>query len=147
MKTTAAEFVQQEYDKATLVELEKSPTGITPELWRKTSELGWLGIIIPEAYGGAGRPFTDAAVLFEELGRGPVFGPPAGRYPVSIRLRRSSSEAYLKVCNGALTGVHGVPVEAAVQIVDVLIERPELPHRIAVRRLDFDDVRPQGSHQ
>ncbi|MEE9147060.1 MAG: acyl-CoA dehydrogenase family protein [Candidatus Tectomicrobia bacterium] len=75
LKTTAAEFVQQEYDKATLVELEKSPTGITPELWRKTSELGWLGIIIPEAYGGAGRPFTDAAVLFEELGRGPVFGP------------------------------------------------------------------------
>ncbi len=75
LKTTAADFVQQEYDKETLVALETSPTGITPELFRKAAELGWFGILIPETYGGAGRSFTDAAVLFEELGRGPVFGP------------------------------------------------------------------------
>jgi alkylation response protein AidB-like acyl-CoA dehydrogenase len=75
LKTTAADFVQQEYSKETLVELEKTPTGITPELFRKAADLGWFGILIPEAYGGAERSFTDAAVLFEELGRGPVFGP------------------------------------------------------------------------
>jgi alkylation response protein AidB-like acyl-CoA dehydrogenase len=39
------------------------------------ADLGWLGVIIPEEYGGEGRSFTDAAVLFEELGRGPVPGP------------------------------------------------------------------------
>ena len=39
------------------------------------AQLGWLGIVIPEAYGGEGRSCTDAAVLFEELGRGPVPGP------------------------------------------------------------------------
>jgi alkylation response protein AidB-like acyl-CoA dehydrogenase len=75
LKTTAASFVQQEYPKETLIELERTPTGITPELFRKAADLGWLGIIIPEQYGGAGRSFTDAAVLFEELGRGPVPGP------------------------------------------------------------------------
>lgn len=75
LKTAAANFVQQEYDKELLVALEKSPTGITPELLRKTADLGWFGILIPEAYGGSGRSLTDAAVLFEELGRGPVFGP------------------------------------------------------------------------
>ena len=52
-----------------------SPTGITPDLLRKVAELGWLGVVIPEAYGGEGRSLTDAAVLFEELGRGPVPGP------------------------------------------------------------------------
>jgi alkylation response protein AidB-like acyl-CoA dehydrogenase len=75
LKTTAADFVQQEYPKETLIALEMTPTGMTPELFRQVAELGWLGIVIPEEYGGAGRSFTDAAVLFEELGRGPVPGP------------------------------------------------------------------------
>ncbi len=75
LKSTAANFVQQEYGKDLLVELEKTPTGITPELLRQAVDLGWFGILIPEAYGGSGRSFTDTAMLFEELGRGPVFGP------------------------------------------------------------------------
>jgi alkylation response protein AidB-like acyl-CoA dehydrogenase len=75
LKATTAEFVQQEYPKETLIALEMTPTGVTPELFRKVADLGWLGVIIPEEYGGEGRSFTDAAVLFEELGRGPVPGP------------------------------------------------------------------------
>src|SRR5499426_1463386 len=75
LKTAAANFIQQEYPKETIIALESTPTGVTPELFRKVSELGWLGIIVPEVYGGEGRSCTDAAVLFEELGRGPVPGP------------------------------------------------------------------------
>jgi alkylation response protein AidB-like acyl-CoA dehydrogenase len=75
LKTTTADFVQQEYPKETLIALENTPTGITPALFRKVAELGWLGIVIPEQYGGEGRSCTDTAVLFEELGRGPVPGP------------------------------------------------------------------------
>src|SRR4029450_633748 len=75
LKTTAAEFVQQEYPKETLIALEMTPTGVTPALFRTVADLGWLGVILPEESGGEGRSFTDAAVLFEELGRGPVPGP------------------------------------------------------------------------
>jgi len=75
LKTTAATFVQQEYSKDTILALEHTPTGITPELLRKVGELGWWGILIPAEYGGAEQTLTDAAVLFEELGRGPVPGP------------------------------------------------------------------------
>ncbi len=75
LKTTVANFVQQEYDKDTLIELEMTPTGMRPELFRKIAELGWLGVAIPENYGGEGHSFTDTGVLFEELGRGPVSGP------------------------------------------------------------------------
>jgi alkylation response protein AidB-like acyl-CoA dehydrogenase len=75
LKGSVADFVQREYDKNTLLALERSPTGVTPELLRKVAELGWLGVVIPEAYGGEGRSLTDAAVLYEELGRGPVPGP------------------------------------------------------------------------
>src|SRR5256714_8127550 len=75
LKTAAANFIQQEYPKETIIALESTPTGVTSELFRKVAELGWLGIIISEVYGGEGRSCTDAAVLFEELGRGPVPGP------------------------------------------------------------------------
>jgi alkylation response protein AidB-like acyl-CoA dehydrogenase len=75
LKGSVADFVQREYNKNLLITLEGTPTGITPELLRKVSELGWLGVVIPEAYGGEGHSLTDAAVLFEELGRGPVPGP------------------------------------------------------------------------
>lgn len=75
LKTAAADFIRLEYDKDTLIALEQTATGVTPELFRQAAELGWLGILIPESLGGTGRSFTDAAVLFEELGRGPVLGP------------------------------------------------------------------------
>ena len=75
LKAAAADFVRQEYDKDTLIALENTPTGVTSELFRQAADLGWLGILIPESYGGTDRSLTDTAVLFEELGRGPVLGP------------------------------------------------------------------------
>ena len=38
-------------------------------LWKATAELGWLGLIIPEEYGGAGLGAVELAVLLEETGR------------------------------------------------------------------------------
>ena len=110
LKTTVSDFVQQEFDKDTLIELEMTPTGVTPELFRKVAELGWLGVLIPETYGGEGRSFTDAAVLFEELGRGPVSGP-------------YFSSAVL----GALTVLHGGTEEQKQTILPVLARQQSEP--------------------
>jgi alkylation response protein AidB-like acyl-CoA dehydrogenase len=38
-------------------------------LWDKFAELGWLGVSLPEAYGGQGLPLTYTGLVFEELGR------------------------------------------------------------------------------
>lgn len=38
-------------------------------LWKKTSELGWQGLTIPEEYGGLGLAWEDLIVLAEEAGR------------------------------------------------------------------------------
>jgi alkylation response protein AidB-like acyl-CoA dehydrogenase len=43
--------------------------GYEPELWRELAELGWLGLTIPEAYGGAGLGWVDLVVLLQETGR------------------------------------------------------------------------------
>ena len=43
--------------------------GYTDELWRKMAELGWMGLILPEQYGGSGLDFVDMVVVLEEMGR------------------------------------------------------------------------------
>jgi alkylation response protein AidB-like acyl-CoA dehydrogenase len=75
LKNTAREFVLQEYPKDTLLEMDRQDVGYTDEGWRQIAQLGWLGIAIPQEYGGEGGSLTDAGVLFQELGRGPVPGP------------------------------------------------------------------------
>ena len=38
--------------------------------WREMAELGWVGIRVPEDFGGAGLGLAEAAVLLAETGRG-----------------------------------------------------------------------------
>ncbi|SFB13163.1 Acyl-CoA dehydrogenase [Amycolatopsis marina] len=46
-----------------------------PELYARLAALGWIGVAMPEEYGGGGSGLTDACVLLEELAYGqvPVF--------------------------------------------------------------------------
>jgi len=44
-------------------------------LWRTATELGWLGLALPEADGGAGYGLPEAMILFVELGRSLAPGP------------------------------------------------------------------------
>ncbi|HEV8713380.1 MAG TPA: acyl-CoA dehydrogenase family protein, partial [Candidatus Binatia bacterium] len=47
----------------------QDPLGFSRALWKEMAELGWVGILIPEAYGGAGMGLADLAVVLEALGR------------------------------------------------------------------------------
>ncbi|RLC57571.1 MAG: acyl-CoA dehydrogenase, partial [Chloroflexi bacterium] len=53
----------------------ESPEAFDDKLWSAMAELGWLGLIVDEEYGGAGLGFVDLAVLLEETGRGLLPGP------------------------------------------------------------------------
>ena len=75
LKAAVSRFIQQEYPKETLLEMQDSGEIAPSQPWRKLVDTGWLGIVIPEEFGGEGGSYTDAAVLFEELGRAPVPGP------------------------------------------------------------------------
>jgi len=68
IKKTAHEFLSKECDSEFVREMEKSAWGITTELWEKMSELGWLGVLFPDEYGGLGGNFIDLAVLLSEMG-------------------------------------------------------------------------------
>ncbi len=75
LRRTAQEFMAREAPREVIVAAQGDESGCAPETWRAAADLGWLGMLIPERHGGSGSTLTDAAVLFEELGRGPLPGP------------------------------------------------------------------------
>lgn len=75
LKKMARDFLTTECPKTMVRKLEQSEQGYSPELWKKMAELGWMGLIIPEEYGGMNYTFQDLAVLLEEIGRNILPGP------------------------------------------------------------------------
>ncbi|MGH7836016.1 MAG: acyl-CoA dehydrogenase family protein, partial [Candidatus Binatia bacterium] len=74
-KKVAADFVKAEAPSHVMTQWYRNREAFQPRLYQKGAELGWLGMMIPEQFGGAGVSVMDCAVVFEELGRGPVPGP------------------------------------------------------------------------
>jgi len=55
--------------------METDDIGISDEIWKNMAEMGWLGLMIPEEYGGSGFNFEDMSILLEEMGRVCLSGP------------------------------------------------------------------------
>ena len=75
LRTSARDFLQKECPKQLVKQLDESDEGYSPELWRKMAELGWMGLVLPEEYGGSGGSFLDLVVLLEEMGYNILPGP------------------------------------------------------------------------
>jgi len=75
MKKVAADFLKAEAPPHVITDWFQKKTAYIPALYQKAAGIGWLGMVVPEEYGGGGASYTDGAVVFEELGRGPLPGP------------------------------------------------------------------------
>jgi alkylation response protein AidB-like acyl-CoA dehydrogenase len=75
LRSTARKFLENECPSEVVRTLMDTPEGMTPALWGKLAEQGWLGLITPEAYDGMGLGLVDLVVLMEEMGRAVVPGP------------------------------------------------------------------------
>ena len=49
--------------------MEDDPKGYSDEFWKQQGQLGLLGLLIPEAYGGSAQTLLEAALVYEEFGR------------------------------------------------------------------------------
>jgi alkylation response protein AidB-like acyl-CoA dehydrogenase len=47
----------------------RDATGFSRELWKQFAEMGFAGILVPEAFGGSGLGHVEAGVIMEEIGR------------------------------------------------------------------------------
>ena len=69
VKNLAREFLDAECPPRLARDMEKDDLGYPPDLWRQMADLGWLGISVPDRYGGQGLPLTYLGLIAEELGR------------------------------------------------------------------------------
>ncbi|MBW2092397.1 MAG: acyl-CoA dehydrogenase family protein, partial [Deltaproteobacteria bacterium] len=69
LQKEAREFLEKECTESFVREMEADDKGFSPELWRKMSDMGWLGLIYPENYGGKEGSFIELSVIYEEMGR------------------------------------------------------------------------------
>ncbi len=75
LRSTARKFFENEVGSDTVRRLMETPEGMSPELWAKLAEQGWLGLVFPDQYDGMGLGLVDLVVLMEEMGRAVVPGP------------------------------------------------------------------------
>lgn len=69
IKTSARDFLTAECPRSLVRQTAEEDRSYPVELWQKIAELGWMGLVLPEKYGGSGCRFIDLAVLLEETGR------------------------------------------------------------------------------
>ena len=75
LRTMARNFLGAKCPKTLVREMIEDEAGYPVDLWKEMAELGWMGLAIPEEYGGAGSTLVDLAVLLEEMGRACLPGP------------------------------------------------------------------------
>jgi alkylation response protein AidB-like acyl-CoA dehydrogenase len=75
LRATARKFFESECTSEFVRTRMAEPAGVTDAFWAKLAEQGWLGLIYPDEYGGAGLGFVDLTVLMEEMGRAVMPGP------------------------------------------------------------------------
>lgn len=68
IRSQAAEFLKKECSITFVRELMSSEHGYSQEFWKKVTELGWLALVFPEKYGGAGLGFVELTVVLESMG-------------------------------------------------------------------------------
>ncbi|MET0903059.1 MAG: acyl-CoA dehydrogenase family protein [Acidimicrobiales bacterium] len=75
LRDTARSFLDREVGAEHVRAMLDDVRGFTGDLWRRFAEMGWTGVLIPEAHGGGGLGMLEVVVLAEEMGRLPLPGP------------------------------------------------------------------------
>jgi len=76
LRRTIRHFLAAESDEQAVRAAMASERGHDPKLWQRMAQaLGLAGLVVPEAYGGAGMGPIEALVAFEEMGRALVCAP------------------------------------------------------------------------
>jgi len=72
---TASDFLSRNGARGAARALLDAQTEPLPAFWTEIGKLGWLGLHIPEKYGGSGFGLPELVVVAEELGRAVAPGP------------------------------------------------------------------------
>jgi acyl-CoA dehydrogenase len=93
LRDGARRFLEERCPIGEIRRLSTDPVGHDPGVWKEMAELGWTGLTIPEAHGGAGLGNLHQALLFEEMGRRLLPSPYLGSALASLALERAGDDA------------------------------------------------------
>jgi alkylation response protein AidB-like acyl-CoA dehydrogenase len=96
--------------------------GSDEPLWKALCAQGWLGVALPEAWGGGGGTLIEAGLLIEELARRAAVVPVAEVLACLLALARAGSAQHADaLCRDALAG--------SARVVPALLETGATPAR------------------
>jgi alkylation response protein AidB-like acyl-CoA dehydrogenase len=75
LRQSARQFLEAECPMTYVRKMMDDDVGYSEDQWKKMAELGWMGLIFPEQYGGSGLNMVDLVVVLEEMGRVVMPGP------------------------------------------------------------------------
>ena len=108
LQTTVRDFVTDQETLQKNRNVLESDAEYDPELWKSAAELGYLGAVIPEEFGGAGFGYLELVLIAEEVGRGllPVPFSSSVYLATEAILRNGSDEQKKKYLPKCCTGEH-----------------------------------------
>ncbi len=102
LRDQVRKFMQGACPLSTVRKIMATDDGGSRALWQQMAELGWLGLVVPEAYGGLGLKWVDLTVVLEETGRGLSPLPLVSHTLAAVALARCGTEAQKKAWLPAL---------------------------------------------
>ncbi|HEY1831623.1 MAG TPA: acyl-CoA dehydrogenase [Acidimicrobiales bacterium] len=75
LAATAADFLAKHEARTAARAVLESESDSLPAFWAELAGLGWLGLHLPETFGGSGYGMSELVVVVEELGRSMAPGP------------------------------------------------------------------------
>lgn len=95
LRDSARGFLDERCPVSEVRRLYEDPVGHDPGLWKEMAQLGWTGLVIPEAQGGAELGALHLALLMEEMGRVVLPSPFVGSTLAGVALAAAGGEAWL----------------------------------------------------
>ena len=92
LRESARGLLEKECPSTAVRRLMDDDRGYDADLWRKMADLGWTGLVVPEAYGGAGLSYVDLVLVLEEMGRVILPSPFIWTAMVAEAIKRAGSE-------------------------------------------------------
>ena len=75
LRSAVRGFLEQESPAPHWRAMLEDERGFSDAVWSNLVELGWTGLLVPEAHGGLGLGIVDLVVVMEEMGRVPFPSP------------------------------------------------------------------------
>jgi alkylation response protein AidB-like acyl-CoA dehydrogenase len=120
LRDAVRSFLANEAPRAYVRAMADDDRGFTDELWGRISDVGWPGLLVPEAQGGLGLGLVDMTVVMEEMGRLPFPGPffSSAVFATLAARRLGADDLLAPLASGTLRGTvaleeqgHGDPVD------------------------------------